>query len=839
MVESRRVGIKSREVYECPGALALLVAHADLEDLTLERDVHHEKARLEPRWAELVYDGMWYSPLKRALDAFIAETQRHVTGEVRLHRGGARGPPRRRATEPRRAVRPRARHLRRGRHVPPRRRRGVRPALGARGADLGRAPGRRRATAPGADAVTLWAGRLGGAARRRGPRLHREPLVRPGAVARRRRGLQGPRRRASRRGGLLHRRGGRRAHRGARRRRRASSAAAPSPSRATDEDVHTADRAPRDRALRAPAGQKLHTARSRNDQVALDLRLWSREAIVAVTERGARRSPRRSPTAPTTCADAVPAGLHAPAARPAGPARAPPPRPRLGAPARRGPAHGRRGAHRRLPARRRGARRQLAAHRPRPSPPRELGFAATFENSLDAVATATSWPSCLFCIALLRRPPLADGRGAGAVDDGRVRLRHARRPLRDGQLDAAPEEEPRRRRAGAGQGRATDRQPDRAPRDAQGAAARLQPGPPRGQGAALRLGRPGARRPRRRWRACYATVRFDTERMAAAADDPTAARRRPRRVARRAAACPFREAHRTGSASLVPTSLDEGVGLARPGRARRRSRPGGRRPPRTRASRCTRRTTPGGAGPSAQVAQRDGARAALERGHARAGGAAAAARHGVTREELAGDARRRRRPRCSAHAASSRDAVVRLVEVEAYGGADDAASHAARGPRVAQPHHVRPARAPVRLPELRAPRLRERRLRPVGSGRGGAPAGRRGASRGLERGASPAEAGPSRRADSTARASSARASGSAATCDGADLLDPAGARCAWRRVPRRDAEVVVAGPRVGLTKEVDRPWRFRLVRRGADRRCARGVERLTGRPALTHLGRGC
>jgi argininosuccinate synthase len=84
MVESRRVGIKSRELYECPGALALLAAHADLEDLTLERDVHHEKARLEPRWAELVYDGMWFSPLKQALDAFISETQRHVTGEVRL-----------------------------------------------------------------------------------------------------------------------------------------------------------------------------------------------------------------------------------------------------------------------------------------------------------------------------------------------------------------------------------------------------------------------------------------------------------------------------------------------------------------------------------------------------------------------------------------------------------------------------------------------------------------------------------------------------------------------------------------------------------------------------------
>ncbi|HMK11546.1 MAG TPA: argininosuccinate synthase, partial [Acidimicrobiales bacterium] len=58
MVENRRVGIKSRETYECPAALALLLAHADLEDITLERDVHHEKTRLESRYAELVYDGL-------------------------------------------------------------------------------------------------------------------------------------------------------------------------------------------------------------------------------------------------------------------------------------------------------------------------------------------------------------------------------------------------------------------------------------------------------------------------------------------------------------------------------------------------------------------------------------------------------------------------------------------------------------------------------------------------------------------------------------------------------------------------------------------------------------
>jgi argininosuccinate synthase len=85
MVENRRVGIKSRETYEAPGALALILAHQDLEGVCLERDLQREKARLEPRYAELVYDGLWFSPLKNALDAFVDESQKHVTGEVRLH----------------------------------------------------------------------------------------------------------------------------------------------------------------------------------------------------------------------------------------------------------------------------------------------------------------------------------------------------------------------------------------------------------------------------------------------------------------------------------------------------------------------------------------------------------------------------------------------------------------------------------------------------------------------------------------------------------------------------------------------------------------------------------
>ncbi|HEY5015018.1 MAG TPA: argininosuccinate synthase [Acidimicrobiia bacterium] len=84
MVENRRVGIKSREVYECPAALALIAAHRDLEAVTLERDVAREKQRLEIRTAELIYDGLWHSPLMRALDAFMVSTQQHVTGEVRM-----------------------------------------------------------------------------------------------------------------------------------------------------------------------------------------------------------------------------------------------------------------------------------------------------------------------------------------------------------------------------------------------------------------------------------------------------------------------------------------------------------------------------------------------------------------------------------------------------------------------------------------------------------------------------------------------------------------------------------------------------------------------------------
>ncbi|MDI6892787.1 MAG: argininosuccinate synthase [Actinomycetota bacterium] len=84
MLENRLVGIKSREIYECPAAIILLLAHRELEALTLERDLIHYKAGLEQKYAEIIYYGQWYSPLREALDAFIDKTQGSVSGTVRM-----------------------------------------------------------------------------------------------------------------------------------------------------------------------------------------------------------------------------------------------------------------------------------------------------------------------------------------------------------------------------------------------------------------------------------------------------------------------------------------------------------------------------------------------------------------------------------------------------------------------------------------------------------------------------------------------------------------------------------------------------------------------------------
>ncbi|MTT31946.1 argininosuccinate synthase [Terrilactibacillus sp. BCM23-1] len=83
-IENRLVGIKSREVYENPAALILINAHKELEALTLTREVAHFKPIIEQQMAQIVYDGLWYSPIRTALQAFIDDTQKHVTGTVRV-----------------------------------------------------------------------------------------------------------------------------------------------------------------------------------------------------------------------------------------------------------------------------------------------------------------------------------------------------------------------------------------------------------------------------------------------------------------------------------------------------------------------------------------------------------------------------------------------------------------------------------------------------------------------------------------------------------------------------------------------------------------------------------
>lgn len=84
MVEDRLIGIKSREIYEAPGAITLIKAHEALEDVTIERELARYKRNIESEWSSQVYDGLWFSPLKRSLDAFIESTQEHVTGDIRL-----------------------------------------------------------------------------------------------------------------------------------------------------------------------------------------------------------------------------------------------------------------------------------------------------------------------------------------------------------------------------------------------------------------------------------------------------------------------------------------------------------------------------------------------------------------------------------------------------------------------------------------------------------------------------------------------------------------------------------------------------------------------------------
>ena len=83
-VENRLVGIKSREIYEAPAAMTLIAAHKELEDITLVKEMAHFKPVIEKKMTELIYEGLWFSPLRVALEAFLKETQEFVNGTVRV-----------------------------------------------------------------------------------------------------------------------------------------------------------------------------------------------------------------------------------------------------------------------------------------------------------------------------------------------------------------------------------------------------------------------------------------------------------------------------------------------------------------------------------------------------------------------------------------------------------------------------------------------------------------------------------------------------------------------------------------------------------------------------------
>jgi argininosuccinate synthase len=89
LVENRLVGIKSREVYEAPAATILHFAHRELERLVLDKETSHYKAKIANDYADLIYNGLWYTPLRASLDAFVQETQKVVSGivKVKLYKG--------------------------------------------------------------------------------------------------------------------------------------------------------------------------------------------------------------------------------------------------------------------------------------------------------------------------------------------------------------------------------------------------------------------------------------------------------------------------------------------------------------------------------------------------------------------------------------------------------------------------------------------------------------------------------------------------------------------------------------------------------------------------------
>ena len=264
MIENRAVGIKSREVYEAPGAMTLIAAHSALEDVVLTKDEARLKRPLEQRWTEIVYEGRWFSPAREAIDAFVDSTQELVTGEVRRRAAAERG---RRHRSPLAAhdLRDRARvvrgRARRSRTTPPR---------ASSASPRSRRNCTRRASARRSTCDDLG-GRVEGSL---DPDVWRFLRVDDAELLPYDCEATAEHARAARRGRAADGRGARRGG-GAPR----EIAQDPDGYLDSDEDVHSAIE-----RLLGDVGRKIHAGRSRNDQVAAAFRMYVLDACAEARE---------------------------------------------------------------------------------------------------------------------------------------------------------------------------------------------------------------------------------------------------------------------------------------------------------------------------------------------------------------------------------------------------------------------------------------------------------------------------------------------------------------------------------------------------------------------------
>ena len=561
IVEDRLVGIKSREIYEAPGAIALIAAHQELENVTVEREQARFKRQVEQRWSELVYDGMWFSPLKKSLDVFVDDTQRYVSGD------DPHGPARRPGHRDRPPLASESLYdfnlatydegdafdqsQARGLH------RDLRPHRQAR--RRARREVRQRRGPGGRSTVTEHDGhrhdqdvraRQASGDRRGAPPARRSPSGAAGSPAARRRALAalsqsthfdwrlapydiaGSRAHAR----VLHGAGlltepelaGMIDALDVLEQDVASGAFLPV---LDDEDVHTAlerglieragDGAGR-QAPRRPVPQRP----DRHARADVPARPGAHHRRAAPRPRGRADRPgggrgRRAH-----------AGPHPPAARPAGPARAPPARARLAAAARRRPLPRLGRARLEVAVRLRRARGLVARPGPGGRRRRPRAGGGPVENSIDGTASRDVVAEFAFVAAMIARRPVADRGGGHPLGHQGVRLRPAGRRVLHGLVDHAAEEEPGHRRARPRQGGARHRRPDGPAHHAQGPAARVQPRPAGGQGAGVRPGGDAHDRAARVLRHGARRMVFDTDRHGRARPAGLLARHRHRRVAR-------------------------------------------------------------------------------------------------------------------------------------------------------------------------------------------------------------------------------------------------------------------------------------------------------------------